>query len=247
MSAMVYWLLVPVRLSGNPSQQRRTTLSRLSSTSIPTLNQTQPASPPISCCGTPELREGLKCLEYVSDAPQAAREPRCHAAQDVFRLLIRAFAFSGRGMVEGIPLTGGDGEVERERHDQDEPGQPVRVSDLAVLEAEATGLEVREHRFDAPAPCVIERGEITRGLGHSDDPGLLVTGVLDEADVGAHLAGCQFHPRQVGCAPGQLLDRPRVSTVDTSAQVALQPQPVVPIQRLAVGDQGGRAVEPISQ
>src|SRR4051812_41829228 len=96
-------------------------------------------SPPISCCGTPELREGLKCLEYVSDAPQAAREPRCHAAQDVFRLLIRASAFSGRGMVEGIPLTGGDGEVERERHDQDEPGQPVRVSDLAVLEAEATG------------------------------------------------------------------------------------------------------------
>src|SRR3954467_13311831 len=94
---------------------------------------------------------------------------------------------------------------------------------------------------------VIERGEITRGLGHSDDPGLLVTGVLDEADVGAHLAGCQFHPRQVGCAPGQLLDRPRVSTVDTSAQVALQPQPVVPIQRLAAGDQGGRAVEPISQ
>src|SRR4051794_3802486 len=88
-------------------------------------------SPPISCCGTPELREGLKCLEYVSDAPQAAREPRCHAAQDVFRLLIRASAFSGRGMVEGIPLTGGDGEVERERHDQDEPGQPVRVSDLA--------------------------------------------------------------------------------------------------------------------
>src|SRR3954466_3833516 len=79
-------------------------------------------SPPISCCGTPELREGLKCLEYVSDAPQAAREPRCHAAQDVFRLLIRASAFSGRGMVEGIPLTGGDGEVERERHDQDEPG-----------------------------------------------------------------------------------------------------------------------------
>src|SRR3954467_7634896 len=43
MSAMVYCLLVPVRLSGNPSQQRRTTLSRLSSTSIPTLNQTQPA------------------------------------------------------------------------------------------------------------------------------------------------------------------------------------------------------------
>src|SRR3954454_16377350 len=108
-----------------------------------------PLSPPISCCGTPELREGLKCLEYVSDAPQAAREPRCHAAQDVFRLQIRASAFSRRGMVGATPVTGGAGGVEAERHAQVDPGQPVRVSDLAVLEADATGLEVREHRFDA--------------------------------------------------------------------------------------------------
>src|SRR5829696_835280 len=109
-------------------------------------------SPPISCCGTPELREGLQCLEQVGDAPQAAGEPGCHAAQDTLGLLVRASAFSGRGMVEGIPLAGGDGEVERECHDQDQPGQPVRVSDLAVLEAEATGFEVREHRLDAPTP-----------------------------------------------------------------------------------------------
>src|SRR4051812_9572373 len=72
------------------------------------------SSPPISCCGTPELREGLQCLEQVGDAPQAAGEPGCHAAQDTLGLLVRASAFSGRGMVEGIPLAGGDGEVERE-------------------------------------------------------------------------------------------------------------------------------------
>src|SRR3954453_12098694 len=77
-------------------------------------------SPPISCCGTPELREGLQCLEQVGDAPQAAGEPGCHAAQDTLGLLVRASAFSGRGMVEGIPLAGGDGEVERECHDQDQ-------------------------------------------------------------------------------------------------------------------------------
>src|SRR4051812_17223471 len=87
-------------------------------------------------------------------------------------------------MVEGIPLAGGDGEVERECHDRDQPGQPVRVSDLAVLEAEATGFEVREHRLDAPTPGVVERGETARGLRHGDDPGLLVAGVLDEADIG---------------------------------------------------------------
>src|SRR3954454_19365682 len=68
------------------SKQGRTRSRSSSAISLPIWAAT---SPPISCCGTPELREGLKCLEYVSDAPQAAREPRCHAAQDVFRLLIR--------------------------------------------------------------------------------------------------------------------------------------------------------------
>src|SRR3954464_2563759 len=85
-------------------------------------SKTPGISPPISCCGTPELREGLQCLEQVGDAPQAAGEPGCHAAQDTLGLLVRASAFSGRGMVEGIPLAGGDGEVERECHDQDQPG-----------------------------------------------------------------------------------------------------------------------------
>src|SRR5215207_4916356 len=79
-------------------------------------------SPSISCCGTPELREGLQCLEQVGDAPQATGEPGCHAAQDTLGLLVRASAFSGRSIVEGIPLAGGDGEVERECHDQDQPG-----------------------------------------------------------------------------------------------------------------------------
>jgi len=104
---------------------------------------------PISCGSTPELRNGLKCLEQVGDAPQAAGEPRRHAAQDVLRSLLRVFAFGGRGMVDGIPLSGGDGEVERECHDQDQPGQPVWISDLAVFEAEAARFEVREHRLDA--------------------------------------------------------------------------------------------------
>src|SRR3954471_3214250 len=43
MSAMVYWLLVPRGLSGNPPQRAPPTPRGLWSTSIPTLNQTQPA------------------------------------------------------------------------------------------------------------------------------------------------------------------------------------------------------------
>jgi hypothetical protein len=171
-------------------------------------------SAPISCGSTPELRDGLKCLEQVGDAPQAAGEPRRHAAQDVLRSLLRVFAFGGRGVVDGIPLSGGDGEVERERHDQDQPGQPVWISDLAVFEAEAARFEVREHRLDAPPPSIVKRAEIARSLGHGDDPGLLVAGILDHADVCAHPTCGQIHPRQVGRAPGQLLDRPRISTVE---------------------------------
>src|SRR4051812_7629303 len=81
-------------------------------------------SPPISCCGTPELREGLQCLEQVGDAPQAAGEPGCHAAQDTLGLLVQASAFSGRGMVEGIPLAGGSPALLVERK-QSESCDPV--------------------------------------------------------------------------------------------------------------------------
>ncbi len=98
------------------------------------LQQAWPAtSTPISFWNTPKLWDGLQCLKQVGDAPQAAREPRRHAAQDVLWLLFRPPAFGGCGVVNGIPLSGGHGEVERQRHDQDEPGQPVRVADLAVL------------------------------------------------------------------------------------------------------------------
>jgi len=46
-------------------------------------------SAPISCWNAPKLWDGLKGLEQVGDAPQTAREPRRHAAQDVLRLLFR--------------------------------------------------------------------------------------------------------------------------------------------------------------
>jgi len=49
-----------------------------------------------------------------------------------------------------------------------------------------------------------------------------------------------------GRARGQVLDRPCISTVDPQMQVALQPQPVVPAERMAVGDQGRRAMVTVS-
>src|SRR3954447_7459869 len=75
MSAMVYWLLVPVRLSGNPSQQRRTESSRVSSTSIPTLNQTRPAenSCPSRFPAGVALRTHPLCRRRSNCVPPAGR------------------------------------------------------------------------------------------------------------------------------------------------------------------------------
>jgi len=39
---------------------------------------------------------GLEGSEQVNDAPQAAREPRHYAVQDILRLLYQVLAFSGR-------------------------------------------------------------------------------------------------------------------------------------------------------
>jgi len=54
-----------------------------------------------------------------------------------------------------------------------------------------------------------------------DFAGLLVAGGLDETHVRAHPARGQVHSRQKGGAPGQVLDRPCLSTVDAQTQVAL--------------------------
>src|SRR3954470_14679981 len=97
MSAMVYRLLVPVRLSGTPSQQRRTTLSRLSSTSIPTLNQTQPAknSRPVLFQARVALRPHPPPtkMRTAGSVEDLARNTGSHALS--LRRLLRALAAYG--------------------------------------------------------------------------------------------------------------------------------------------------------
>lgn len=59
-------------------------------------------------------------------------------------------------------------------------GQP----DVAVLQAEPPGLEVGEHRLDAPAQAIVEGAMRRRGRGQGDDPGFRMAGLVDHGDVG---------------------------------------------------------------
>src|SRR3954447_119316 len=64
--------------------------------------------------------------------------------------------FVGRGAVDGVPHAGRDGPEEGQRHDQEQALQALGALDVAVFQAEAAGLEVREHGLDAPPAPVVE-------------------------------------------------------------------------------------------
>ena len=74
--------------------------------------------------------------------------------------------------------------MQRQRHDQEQAGEPLRVAEPAVLQPEAPGLEVGEHRLHAPPEPVIEGAVDGRRLGQGDDPGLGMARLVDHGDIG---------------------------------------------------------------
>src|SRR3954463_11717220 len=96
-----------------------------------------------------------------SDIKLRATFLRCAAA---------AFFFDGGSVFGGVPQSGRDRPIERQRENQDEPVEPIGALDLAGLEIEPPGLEIREHRLDAPAQAVVARTPWRGTLGHGDDP-----------------------------------------------------------------------------
>ena len=84
--------------------------------------------------------------------------------------------------------------MECDAHDQQEPFEALRLLDMALHQAEAPGLEVREHVFDPPAHAVIKDGVAVGADIHGDDPGL-VTLFVPCPDVGLDAAAMEFRRR----------------------------------------------------
>src|SRR3954471_8102501 len=81
------------------------------------------------------------------------RRPRLNSDIKLRAMFLRctAAAFFGGGSVfDGVPQSGGDRPVESQRENQDKPVEPIGALDLAGLEIEPPGLEVREHRASRP-------------------------------------------------------------------------------------------------
>src|SRR3954454_17652318 len=128
--------------------------------------------PPISFPSCPERWWGDEALKAETDPPQTTLEQRHQATSDVLALRRRGFFFGGDSFLNGAPQSGGDRQTERQRETQDEPVEPIGALDLAGLEIEPPGLEVREHRLDAPAQAVVARAPWRWTIGHSNDPWL---------------------------------------------------------------------------
>ena len=103
-----------------------------------------------------------------------------------FSAFWRGLFFGGNGVVGAVPHARRDGPIEGERHHQDEPGEALGVTDLGIFQAEAPGFEVREHGLDAPTQAVVQGLVARRRLAQCDDPGFVVTGLLDDGDVGGN-------------------------------------------------------------
>ena len=95
-----------------------------------------------------------------------------------------AVFFGGDWIIGLVPHAGRDRPVKGQRHDQDQPGEAVGILDMGLFEAEPARFEVGEHGLDAPARGIFQGGQISRLGRHGDDPGLGMSRIANDADIG---------------------------------------------------------------
>ena len=143
-------------------------------------------------------------------------------------------------------LARGHRHVEGQGHDKDQLVEAVGVAELGILDAEAAGFKIREHRLDTPAVGILKGAQVAGFFGHRDDPGFSMAWIVDDADVGSRSPAGEVDIFQgVDPVPGALSGGRLVSAVEHD-EIALQPQAIIPFALLAPADQIGRAVEAVA-
>jgi hypothetical protein len=140
--------------------------------------------------------------------------------------------------MNGVPLARGHRHVEGQGHDKDQLVEAVGVAELGILDAEAAGFEVREHRLDTPAVGILKGAQVAGFFGHRDDPGFSMARIVDDADVGSRPPVGKLDVFQVvDPVPGRWSScRGRQTRRDC-------PSAAGDVALLAPADQVGRAVE----
>ena len=118
---------------------------------------------------------------------------------------------------------------------------------MSLFETESSRFEVGKHGLDAPARSVAQGGEISRRCRQSDDPGVSVSGIADDADVGDDALAGEGNGLEIGAA-GQ---RERAGCGSCRApagkEIALEPQPIIPSLLSAPSDHLGGSVQAIGE
>lgn len=129
-----------------------------------------------------------------------------------------------------VVLADADAPVHRQRHDQDQPLQAIRVPQRRILQFKTPALEIGEQRLNRPTCGIVQHRRPRWGAVHGDDPGLWVARLVEDADVGHNALREQAHPRQIALnrASRQLAGGGLVAMARIRQQVALQPQAVAP-------------------
>ena len=135
-----------------------------------------------------------------------------------------------------------------QRHDQEQAIQPIRRPESGILQLKTSTLEVGKQRFDRPPGPVIPHGGFGRLTLHRDNPGCLMPGFLQNAQVGRYPAGKQPHVGQVAFADSlRQFARSGFTDAGIDRQVAFQPEAVLPAVPMQPGKQRGGGIEPVSQ
>src|SRR6201993_3540486 len=121
------------------------------------------------------------------------------------------------------------------------------VLDMGLFEAKPARFEIGEHGLDAPAISISQGGQISRLGRHGDDPGLGMSGIANDADVGRDPLAGESDSFKIVAAGQSEVPGGGFCRVAAGDEIALEPQPIVPPAIATPADHRGGSVEAVSE
>jgi hypothetical protein len=139
----------------------------------------------------------------------------------------------------------GDCPVERDRQDKDKALDAVGMLQLGFGDAEASGFEVGEQALYAPTHSIIKNTAFEWRLRQGDNPRLLVSLLLQNANRRGHAAFVECGIEYCGHIRLGGFTRSDLSALMAQYQIVFEAYAVLPAMRLTPSDQRRCAIEPI--
>src|ERR1700749_1188342 len=126
-------------------------------------------------------------------------------------------------------------------------GEAIGIAQMGLFEAEPARFEVGEHGLDAPPRGIIEGGQIARLGRHGDDPGLGMSRIANDADIGRDPLAGEGDSFEIAAAGQSEVAGGGLYRAPAGDEVALEPQAIVPPAIATPPDHLEGSVEAISE